>query len=500
MALRPAPVPKPTDGVPPHLDDTAVEEVRKTLARVGYEETAVRARLGAIEAGIAHEEHLALWLWRTRELDPLSVLIRLFLLEQPVSRAAARHALAPSTIEAWQRMGLLALTDRTAQATVHLSLHPGLVIAADRAPVRGEAATDQVLGPTTATLLLERLMIRGQGERALDLGTGAGHLALRLAAGHREVIGTDTNPRAIAYARLNARLNGLANLTFQQADRFGKTEGRFDLAIGNLPFVVSPERRWSYRDAGQEGDAFFAGVVRGAGAVLQEGGFAQLFGQWVHLEDEDEDARIATWLERTGCDAFILRFDSEPVERHALRWVSGPGRLDPRERAARYERWMSWFRGARVHAVSTGVFILRRRSHARNWLWIEDSAAPARACGDDVMRRFADFDLVESASDERLLALRFVRNPSLVRHAEMDARGSGWGEAGGRLALASGLGEPEVGPVRAWDWLDLLRPEDNLATVWRKWSSSHGRAGRAAFLEEARRLVRGGFIVAVDRR
>jgi SAM-dependent methyltransferase len=55
---------------------------------------------------------------------------------------------------------------------------------------------------------------------AIDVGCGAGTGALRLAASVKRVVGTDINPRAIALSRINAALNGIANVEFRGGDLF----------------------------------------------------------------------------------------------------------------------------------------------------------------------------------------------------------------------------------------------------------------------------------------
>src|ERR671931_228910 len=64
-------------------------------------------------------------------------------------------------------------------------------------------------------------------ERALDVGTGAGTLALALAPLVREVIGVDVVPELLEHARANAP----ANVTFLEGDATALPfeSGEFDL-------------------------------------------------------------------------------------------------------------------------------------------------------------------------------------------------------------------------------------------------------------------------------
>lgn len=80
--------------------------------------------------------------------------------------------------------------------------------------------------------------------RALDLCTGAGIQALTAAAYAERVEGTDINPRAIAFARLNAELAGFSDrVSFRANDLAAGLEGPYDLIVANPPYVWMPEEK-----------------------------------------------------------------------------------------------------------------------------------------------------------------------------------------------------------------------------------------------------------------
>jgi methylase of polypeptide subunit release factors len=385
----------------PGLDLRAVAEVRGALVRAGYDEAGLRGLLGDVDPALAPAEQEALWLWRARGAEPLAVLVRLFLLQRPVLRSAAKRALGPGGLAAAEALALVRGSGRKLAAAVHLSLHAGLLVASDREPAAGEPARDHVLGPTAATIALDRLTIRRPVRRALDLGTGTGYLALRLAAHAPAVVATDVAPRALARARLNAALNEVSvpgRLELLRSDRFAALgRRRFDLVTANLPFVISPERRFTYRDAGEPADGFFASVVRRVGRHLEEGGYAQILAQWAHVEGEEEDERVAPWIVAAGCDALVLRLEREPVDRYAARWSAGPvsagpGSIDGRERQRRLAAWMRAYERAGIREISTGLWTLRRRATGRHFMAFEDAAVPTRPCGDEILARFTAAD------------------------------------------------------------------------------------------------------------
>ncbi len=107
-----------------------------------------------------------------------------------------------------------------------------LVIPAAGAFGTGEHATTAM----TLRLLEEVTRNRAPGWRLLDAGTGTGILALgALRLGADKVCGLDNDPRAIAHARQNARLNHLARARFFVADVLTwKAPERYDVITANL--------------------------------------------------------------------------------------------------------------------------------------------------------------------------------------------------------------------------------------------------------------------------
>jgi release factor glutamine methyltransferase len=101
----------------------------------------------------------------------------------------------------------------------------------------------RVLIPRPETELLVELALEARPDRALDVGTGSGAIALAVAdeLPGCEVTATDTSAGALAVARANAERLGLADRV-----RFLETtlpEGEsFDLILANLPYVA--ERDW----------------------------------------------------------------------------------------------------------------------------------------------------------------------------------------------------------------------------------------------------------------
>jgi methylase of polypeptide subunit release factors len=73
----------------------------------------------------------------------------------------------------------------------------------------------------------------------LDVGTGSGVLAILAAQHSDQVTAIDVNPRALMFARFNARLNGVSHLQLLEGSWFEPVAGRtFDLIACNPPYVA----------------------------------------------------------------------------------------------------------------------------------------------------------------------------------------------------------------------------------------------------------------------
>ena len=146
-------------------------------------------------------------------------------------------------------------------------------------------------------------------ERALDLGTGTGALALSIVAEGRAraVVGIDLSGEALELARENGALAGVEDrVEWRQGSLFEPVEGeRFDWIVSNPPYVAAgdlvetePEVRDFEPHLALHGGADGLDVVRplvdGAGAVLTPGGWLALEVGW------DQTERVARRLEDTG--------------------------------------------------------------------------------------------------------------------------------------------------------------------------------------------------------
>ncbi len=161
---------------------------------------------------------------------------------------------------------------------LHTRIVAGLYIMSD---YLGDGAPAEAVmggGETTAVLWQAARPSRRLGA-ALDLGCGAGTLALLLASHAERVVGADINPRAVEMSRFNAALNGIENVEFRCGDLYEPVEGeRFDLIVSQPPYY--PGGEMTFLHGGRRGDEIARRVMDGAAGRLCADGRALILSSW----------------------------------------------------------------------------------------------------------------------------------------------------------------------------------------------------------------------------
>ena len=440
-----------------------------------------------------------LYLRRLAEPRPLHTLIRMFALHQTVSEGEARAAFAPLQLEELAELGLVESAQGQARPLVALAIAEGLVLARDRPdPATFAVAPDHVLGVGPPALLLARLTVRRAARRVLDLGCGGGVQALLAVRHAQSVVGVDLNPRALAFARFNACLNGIRNVEWREGDLFAPVAGeRFDLVVCNPPYVVSPESWLLFRDGGGTGDGICARIVAGLAPHLEEGGFATVLANWALREGEDWSERPRRWVEGTGCDAWLLHSETQDALTYAAVWTRGP---EARGYGDALEHWLSHYEALGIRSLAMGLLVLRRRRARANWVRADELPShPNRDCSAAVLRVFAGEDWLRAAGSDEALLDEVLRVAEPLRLHQTVAFRDGIPEVQeAAISLADGLplrGGADCGTIRL---LQLCDGHRRLCDVVAEMMRS-GEVDRDALTERtlavASRLVALGFLV-----
>jgi len=362
--------------------------VRDVLSSAGYSEEGVVKTLGVDTLSRLGEKRLPVLLRRTSGGTPLETLIRLFILDHVVDISAARAAMAPMTPEQWAELGLVEIAGSEVRAVLQLRCFQGLVLAFDfvRRGPRGLRG-DYVMGVSPSSLVLAGMTMRRNNQAALDLGTGCGIEAFLAARHSRRVVAVDCNPRAVAIAAFNARLNQLDNVECRQGDMFHPVAGEsFDLIVSNPPFIISPDYRHMFLNSGAEGDEVCRKIVQQAPGFLTEGGYCILNANWEVVTGEDWRERLAGWFQGNGCDGLVLHHNTKEPAEYAVQWIETESE-NPAEFQRTFDDWMNYYAARRVCGIASGVIVMRRAAGRANWFATNDAPPSVSVqSGDDVAR------------------------------------------------------------------------------------------------------------------
>ncbi len=383
---------------------------------------------------------------RTQSPTPYNTLIKLFLLGLAIPTESIRSALTPETTDKLMEIGLLQETEEGIRSEAMLVPVEDLIIARDFNPeITGQpTAPDYVLGVGAASVTVANLTVRRPGKLALDLGTGSGIQGL-LASQHAErVIATDTNARALSFAAFNAQLNGVTNIEFRQGSLYEPVKDcQFDLIVANPPFVISPQVQYAYRDSGMPGDSISEQVIRGAPALLREGGYCTVLCNWHHGKDQDWSERPRQWVTNNGCDAWVLHFSTEDPLSYAANWLRPTEGQDQTHYGKLLDEWLDYHQQMGIEAISSGAVILRRRSVPTNWVQAQriPRGHPGRGhCGEQIQRIFASYDLLQQLEEENeLLDYAFVLVPEHELEQRLQTRDGDWLVQSAQLKQTAGF-------------------------------------------------------------
>ncbi len=395
--------------------DLDIPALRERLEQADYTVDAVLERIGDEgQAGLGRNMTTPARVALGEDLDPLAVLIRLFLLQESVPRTAAEAAL---DVPALLRADLLAVDADQLRALVdvrpYASPDDGATgyLASDLTPgmdtLTAPTRPDYVLGASPASLTLAQITMRRPVGSALDLGTGCGVQSLHLARHASRVVGTDVNPRALRLAALSAALSGTA-VDLREGSLYEPVVGeRFDLIVSNPPYVMSPPtadgQRLTYREGAFAADGLVEQVVRSAHTHLAPGGSAQLLTNWAVVAGQDWEDRLRGWVEGTGLDCLVL--ERERLDRFSYieMWLTDAGLAGSPRWSAAYREWLDYFEYLGIAEVGMGWILLTAAGREEPELRFESwPHAVAQPVGDAFARHGAAIDAARWSDVELL--------------------------------------------------------------------------------------------------
>jgi methylase of polypeptide subunit release factors len=373
------------------------QSLGERLRAIGVDARTVLPQLERMQRGQAA---LVKWALRRRE-DPVSYALRMFVFGDGVPPDAARTVLGSGLgLERLLEAGLLRSGDDG--AIVSCFQLAALNVAGEDLRVFSDdlaAGGDAVMGPSQGTVVLANLARpRMPTARALDVGCGAGTVAMAISPTCDRVVATDTNPRALTLARINCWMNGIVNVELRLGDLMAPVEQEsFDVIASQPPFVPWPDGlpATGFLFGGPRGDEVPLRLLGQVASRLVPGGVAVLLVGWPIVAGDPP------LLPR-------LRAAAGPLEEITLLLFHDDG-ADVAEYCASYGaahhayadeaserdviRYLEHFERHRIRSIVTSYLVLRRGQPARRG-WTS-ALEHSRLGADPVTRERVDALLAE---------------------------------------------------------------------------------------------------------
>ena len=308
---------------PLSLADRTVRDLGLALGKAGLDAGLLR-KLARVGERLDDALRAPMRVWHARRMaEPGAVAVRLFLLHDAVSTDEAAAALGD--LSPWRDAGLVEDRDGGALASrFHLALAGDLFCFGDEIGLGGTS----VMPLAGLTLDLARAAAPGKERvgRVLDLGCGAGAVGLLLARSAARVVATDINPRAIAFAKFNAILNGVSNVETRLGDAFAPCAGeRFDRVVVQPPFVAHrPGYEPSvYVHGGERGDELALRIASEIPVHLAEGGRAVVAADWPLVDGETVEKRVRGALGAAPANVLVLQSPSKNLDEYCVQLTAG---------------------------------------------------------------------------------------------------------------------------------------------------------------------------------
>jgi SAM-dependent methyltransferase len=418
-----------------------LSELRVCLQRAGYTVEAlstllkVEGELSARDADlVVYERRIA------AHPSPLTDLVSLFALGMPVDRDQLIESLSAGGYGAARDAGCLVDRGDEVVAAIRLMPHGNLWIASDRRPdPRAPAQPLHVTGINAPAGVLAGLTVRQSVQRGLDIGTGNGIQAL-LAAHHcHEVVATDVNHRALAFAAFNAALNRIDNISFREGSLFDPVAHEvFDLIVCNPPYVISPDSDYVYRDSGNSPAALCRDIVASTPQHLSDGGFGTVLVSWPSVPDADWSTVPRTWL-GNGAAAWLLHYRAEDPLTHAASWNKPIAEIDAKRYAAAIDRWLSYDTQQNIEQISFGAVVMRGQPSGSAVIRCDPLRSGSGSASDQILRVFAAHDDL-SCPESAVLERRFTLVAGHQLEQSLGLVDGQWQGGPTTLALVEGIG------------------------------------------------------------
>ena len=245
-----------------------------------------------------------------RPITPGSAQLALFVGGATVPAAWIRE------LDALVDLGLVDVDHELARATVAVVPLGKALMVCDRLDTRLD--DEHVCWPDDSSHHLAGSLPPGRVARWLDLGCGSAFAPLARPELAHAITGVDLNPRAIHYARLGARLSGIAHLALVEGD-VGAATGQYELVTCNAPIpdAIANAPMWQTTTR-----AFFDRLIETAARCVAPGGLVVLHAWLAAVPELPGEAIICSYTPDDDFGIVWWRPDGPPQRRQHRRLLT----------------------------------------------------------------------------------------------------------------------------------------------------------------------------------
>jgi len=262
---------------------------------------------------IAHKHVLLSYLFKNP--SPQAILFRLFFLNSNLTTYELKSVFTVDEIESLLESKVIIKKGRRSfQSSMMIFPYDKFFFASDFYSTslysnKQKIEYDEVNSVAQSSIDLWMSLPKKKVGSVLDIGTGCGVLSILISQYCTQCIGVDINPRAIMYAKINAKFNNITNVYFIQSDLFKSIKERaFDLILSNPPYQI-PFSNKMFRDAKQIGTSILSRIVKNIPLYLKNNGSAFIITEYASSANRLLKSELQKWLNDSFRIFFILKYE-----------------------------------------------------------------------------------------------------------------------------------------------------------------------------------------------
>ncbi|HTQ60645.1 MAG TPA: methyltransferase domain-containing protein [Candidatus Solibacter sp.] len=443
--------------------------LREQFVRAGFSEASVRERLDVrpnreLELPGLSSRPPA----RAKVEDSLDAIINLFVAGASLAEKEARAQFPGEVWEALISTGLV-LPDKAdpSRCAASVALYPirDLFIASDRWSNPDHSPRQMfpdIVYPALTKSAKQFLNYTSfeACEDFLELCAGTAPAALLAARAAKHVWATDIAERSLEFAKFNAALNGIHNVTFGLGDLYEPVKGRaYDRIAAHPPYVPVLKPAEIFYGGGEVGEEITKRVIAGLSSKLKPGGRLYCRTLGTERPSQSFEKRIREWLGNKQDEFDVGLFVLQNLEPRQFALEETLNRNGGREEFAQWEKLFS--RNA-VHELVIGMVVVQRVAEQRPAFTLRRTIGSGTSAATLDWAMHWEAEMQKEGALERLLAARLFATPGIeiiVRHALRD------GEITPEQFTLS-IEQPFATDCRVQPWMAMLLPRcDGKTTV-----------------------------------